>query len=228
LRDQATRALYWFGRVDPKGLFELTIDSLAVNDAYVGERMLAASYGVVMSHQHANADFATYLKPFLEDLATVLVGASATAPTHHYLARLYVRGIVAFSAKFYASSLPDSLRDSWSFATPAPVQPLANGDAGADEAGRTLHMDFENYTLGRLFDDRGNYDMNHVGHQAAVAHVRGVAWALGWRTATFEALDSRIAEDAYRYGGRGNRPHAERYGRKARRARFLPARTTSC
>jgi hypothetical protein len=214
LRDQATRAAYWFGRVDPEGLFELTIDSLAVNDVYVGERMLAAAYGVVMSHQHADADFATYLNPFLDQLAAVLVGASATAPTHHYLARLYVRGIVAFSAKFYASSLPDTLRDTWSFATPAPVQPLANGDARADEAGRTLHMDFENYTLGRLFDDRGNYDMSHAGHQAAVAHVRGVVWALGWRTATFEALDSRIAEDAYRYGGRGNRPHAERYGKK--------------
>ena len=97
LRDQATRALYWFGRVDPEGLFELTIDSLAVNDAYVGERMLAASYGVVMSHQHADTDFGAHLKPFLEQLAAALVGASATAPTHHYLARLYVRGIVAFS-----------------------------------------------------------------------------------------------------------------------------------
>jgi hypothetical protein len=214
LRDQATRALYWFGRVDPEGLFELTIDSLAVNDVYVGERMLAASYGVVMSHQAADADFATFLKPFLEQLATVLVGASATAPTHHYLARLYVRGIVAFSAKFYASSLPDSLRDTWSFATPAPIQPLASGSAEADEAGRTLKMDFKNYTLGGLFDDRGNYDMNHVGHQAAVAHVRGVVWALGWRTATFEALDSRIAEDAHRYWDHGSQLHAERYGEK--------------
>lgn len=214
LRDQATRALYWFGRVDPEGLFELTIDSLAVNDVYVGERMLAASYGVVMSHQAADADFATFLKPFIEQLATVLVGASATAPTHHYLARLYVRGIVAFSAKFYASSLPDSLRDTWSFATPAPIQPLASGSAEADEAGRTLKMDFKNYTLGGLFDDRGNYDMNHVGHQAAVAHVHGVVWALGWRTATFEALDSRIAEDAHRYWDHGSQLHAERYGEK--------------
>ena len=214
LRDQATRALYWFGRVDPGGLFELTIDALAVNDAYVSERMLAASYGVVMSHQDADGAFATHLKPFLEQVASALVGVSATAPTHHYLARLYVRGIGAFSAKFYASSLPDAWRDAWSFATPAPIQPLADGDAGADEAGRTLHMDFENYTLGRLFDDRGNYDTNHEGHQAAVAHVRGVVWALGWRTGTFETLDSRIAEDAYRYGGRGNRPRAERYGKK--------------
>src|SRR5690606_16039624 len=76
-----------------------------------------------------------------------------------------------------------------------------------------LHMDFENYTLGRLFDDRSNYDMNHSGHQAAVAHVRGVVWALGWRAAGFGKLDSRIAEDGYR-GGRGDRPLAERYGKK--------------
>lgn len=213
LRDQATRALYWFGRLDPKELFVLTIESMTVNDAYVGERMLAASYGVVMSHQNADAEFGALLKPFLEQLAAALVGTSASTPTHHYLARLYVRGIVAFAVKFYASCLPPSLSSSWSFGSPAPVQPLAKGDAGADEAARTLHMDFENYTLGRLFDDRRNYDKSHAGHQAAVAHVRGVVWSLGWRKATFDALDGKIAEAAYRYG-RGSRPPAERYGKK--------------
>ncbi len=212
MRDNATRALYWFGRVDPEGLFELTIDSLSVNDAYVGERMLAASYGVVVSHQDADPGFEIYLNPFLSQLAAVLVGASATAPTQHYLARYYVRGIVAFSAKFYASTLPSTLRGALSFATPVLIRPLVSGDAGADEAGRTLRMDFENYTLGRLFD-RSNYDMKHAGHQAAVAHVRGVVWALGWRSASFEALDRRIAENAYWYGGR-DRPHTERYGKK--------------
>jgi hypothetical protein len=214
LRDLATRALYWFGRVDAQGLFDLSVDSLALNDAYVGERMLAAAYGVVMSHQNSNADFAAPLKGFLEMLATALIGTTASAPTYHYLSRLYVRGIVAFSAKFYASSLPDVLRGKWFFATPPFVQPLTKGEAGADEAGRTLFMDFENYTLGRLFEGRANYDMNHAGHQGAVAHVRGVVWALGWRIATFGALDGKIAENAHRFGGRGVQPHAERYGKK--------------
>ncbi len=209
LRDQATRALYWFGRSDPEGLFELTIDSLTVNDAYVSERMLAASYGVTMSRQDADASFATCLKPFLERLARALVGASASAPTYHYLARLYVRGIFALAAKFYPSSLPDGWRDGRSFATPTSVDPLESGDERADEVKWTLHIDFKNYTLGRLFDDRRNYDMDHAGHQAAVAHVLGVVWALGWRKAAFEAVDSRIAEDAYR----GNRI-VERYGKK--------------
>lgn len=213
LRDHATRALYWFGRVDSEGLFVLTIDSMAVNDAYVVERMLAASYGVVMSHQREDAEFAVILKLFLEQLASALVGASASAPTYHYLARLYVRGIIAFSAKFYGTALPGSLSGAWTFAASAPVRPLAKGEAGTDEARRTLNMDFENYTLGRLFNDRRNYDMDHKGHQAAVAHVLGVVWALGWRAASFGTLDGKITKDGYR-GGRGDRPLAERYGKK--------------
>ncbi|MBU2829755.1 hypothetical protein [Acidithiobacillus ferriphilus] len=214
LRDQATRALYWFGRAAPETLFELTIDSLTVNDAYVGERMLAATYGVVMSYQQADADFEGHLAPLLDRLVTALVDSSATAPTNHYLARLYVRGIIAFVEKFYASALPERLRNRWSFGTPVPVSPIAEGDPYAEEVGRTLHMDFENYTLGRLFEDRSNYDMNHQGHKAAVAHVRGVVWSLGWRVATFETLDRDIASDAFRSEGRGQRPRAERYGKK--------------
>lgn len=212
LRDQATRALYWFGRVDSEGLFTLTINSLSVNDAYVGERMLAASYGVVMSYQDADPEFAGFLKAFLEQLAVTLVGTLASAPTYHYLARFYVRGITAFAAKFYAPCLPPSMHGAYLFAAPALVQPPA-GDAEADEAGRTLHMDFMNYTLGRLFEDRRNYDMDHAGHQAAVAHVCGIVWALGWREASFDVLDNGIVEDRYRGGPRG-RPHAERYGKK--------------
>ncbi len=206
--------LYWFGRVDPEGLFELTIDSLAVNDAYVGERMLAATYGVVMSHQQADADFEVHLAPLLDRLANALVDSSATAPTNHYLARLYVRGILACAEKFYASALPERLRSTWSFSMPAPVSPIAKDDPRADEVGRTLNMDFENYTLGRLVEDRSNYDMSHQGHQAAVAHVLGAVWALGWRAATFDTLDRAIAGDAFRSEGRGHRPRAERYGKK--------------
>jgi hypothetical protein len=214
LRDHATRVLYWFGRNAPEELFALTIDSLTINDAYISERMLAASYGVVISHQHADAGFSAILKPFLEQLAGALTGASASAPTHHYLARHYVKGIVAFTEKFYEACIPPSLNAKWSFAVPTPVQPLVDGAPGANESDQTLHMDFENYTLGGLFDNRRNYDMEHKGHHAAVAYVRGVVWTLGWRTAEFDVLDRRIAEDAYRYGGRGNRPHAERYGKK--------------
>jgi hypothetical protein len=212
MRDQATLALYWFGRADPGSLFELTVDALSVNDAYVGERMLAASYGVVMSQQQTPAAFAPTLQVFLAGLESALVGPSATGPTLHYLSRMYARGIVAFAAKFCPATRASALQGNWSCAAPAPVSPIPQGDVRADELKHTLQMDFENYTLGRLCENRGNYDMNHEGHKAAVAHVLGVVWDLGWRSETFEAIDRRIAEDAYR--GRGHRPLAERYGKK--------------
>lgn len=213
LRDQATRALYWFGRSDLEGIFALTIESLVVNDAYVGERMLAASYGIVMSLGEKNSDAGLHLKLFLKQLSNALVGESASVPTHHYLAQLYVRGIVGFAEKFYPATLPDALLGHWAFASPPPVEIIAEGDSRLKEAENTLRMDFKNYTLGRLFDDRNNYDMKHKGHQMAVAHVRGVVWALGWRAAHFSTLDDQIASEGYR-GGRGNRPTAERYGKK--------------
>lgn len=214
LRDEATRALYWFGRADPEGLFDLTIESLAINDAYVSERMLAAAYGVAMSQQQPSADFAGALEAFLSRLASALVAPTATMPVAHYLARVYVRGIVSFATKFYASVVPQALRGAWSFGEPVPVAAIAAGDEQAEEVGRTLHMDFENYTLGRLFEDRRNYDMARGGHQAAVAHVLGVVWSLGWRAEAFEKLDHDIAEAAFRAEGRGRRALAERYGKK--------------
>ncbi|HLI56007.1 MAG TPA: hypothetical protein VKY26_03130, partial [Actinomycetota bacterium] len=46
LRDAATAALYWYGRHDVKGLFAMAVESLAINDPYITERMTAAAYGV--------------------------------------------------------------------------------------------------------------------------------------------------------------------------------------
>lgn len=214
LRDQATRTLYWFGRSNPEVLFSLTIKTLSMNDAYVGERMLAASYGVVMSHQVADTQFGKVLEQFLNGLAQSLVGEVANAPTHHYLARSYVRGIVATATRFYEEWLPSAFRGQWSFAIPERLPSYASGSPEAEEVGGTLHMDFDNYTLGRLFDDRRSYDSKHVGHQQALSYVRGVIWALGWRMASFEALDRSIMEGQYRDSGRHNRPYSERYGKK--------------
>jgi hypothetical protein len=51
LRDKATRALYWYGCQMPEHFFDLVLSSLAINDPYVPERMLAATYGVAMARQ---------------------------------------------------------------------------------------------------------------------------------------------------------------------------------
>jgi hypothetical protein len=214
LRDQATRTLYWFGRNNPDAFFEMTIDALDTNDTYISERMLAASYGVVMSHQQPPANIEPSLTPFLHKLENALVGFSATAATTHYLVRLYVRGMVEFAARFCVSAIPESMRGDWTFAAPAPVLPLPKGDARAKEVESTLQIDFRNYTLGGFFNARHNYDMDHPGHQAAVAHINGVVWELGWRAKRFDKLDRIIAEGKFRSEVRGHSPRTERYGKK--------------
>ncbi len=48
LRDRATKMLVLLGEINPKDLFEVTVASLSANDPYIPERLLAASYGVLM------------------------------------------------------------------------------------------------------------------------------------------------------------------------------------
>ena len=216
LRDQATRTLYWYGRGAPEDLFEITVDALSINDSYVYERLLAASYGVVISNQFPCPGFAKTLGSYIRGLADTLMGPSATHPTNDQLARLYVQDTVAFALYFCPDEVPDALKGLQDgalipFRTAPIVSPLEEGDARRKEVDRTLHMDFENYTLGRLFDDRGNYDMDHPGHKAAVAYVLGTVWELGWRKDQLGAIDK--APKYPEYLGARSEP-AERYGKK--------------
>ena len=82
LRDAATEALYWFGRAAPGDLFDLAIDALAINDAYIGERVMAAAYGVVTAeaghvtagHDARRARFNEAFESFLVELVEALIG----------------------------------------------------------------------------------------------------------------------------------------------------------
>ncbi|MHB9144879.1 MAG: NACHT domain-containing protein [Symbiobacteriia bacterium] len=212
VRDRATRALYWFGRGDPEALFSLTLDSLAVNDPYVSERLLAASYGLVMARQAYDPGITAPLATFLSGLRDALIGVNATHPTYHWLARLYVQGIVTLANAAQPSAVPQGLGadQPLRFAPGPAVVAIGRQDQRASEARNALHMDFENYTLGRLFQDRHNYDADHPGHIAAVAHVLGTIWGLGWREAELGAVDNEFS----RQGARGDREPTERYGKK--------------
>lgn len=212
LRDLATRALYWFGRTEPEALFAITVDALSINDPYVSERLLAASYGVAMAHQVPCSEFETALGVYLQGLKDALIEPCADHPSNHQLARLYVRGTIEFGQTFYPDVVPDGLGyDALATFAAAPyVEAIDADDPRSSEVERIFRIDFKNYTLGRLFNDRSNYDMEHPGHMAAVAHVLGTAWEFGWRQDGLGAVDQRIV-DRPRYSGI---PAAERYGKK--------------
>ncbi len=211
-RDQATRTLYWFGRGNPGALFDLALDALKVNDAYVSERVFAASYGVTMAHQQQDPQFLEALRSFLTGLREALTGSVASDPTNHYLIRLYVQGVVTFALKYYPDAVPQDIERGGRvhFSTGPAVEPIPEGDPRAAEADRTLCMDFKNYTIGALFDDRRNYDMDHSAHKCAVAHVLGTIWTLGWREESFGKIEKELSD----YWTQRERGRTERYGKK--------------
>jgi hypothetical protein len=94
LRDKTTRALYWYGRWMPDRFFDLVLSSLEVNDPYISERMLAATYGVAMARQIEFTDntFTTVTLPrYGKELYEVMFGEKAPHRTTHILMRDYAR-----------------------------------------------------------------------------------------------------------------------------------------
>jgi hypothetical protein len=210
LRDAATAALFWFGCHDPEGLFDLAKDSAAINDPYVLERMVAASYGVTTTRQVHDQEFEPVLARFLQNLADLFTGPAPAAPTSHALTRYYASSVFAFADRFYPSSLPSGLALPPVFSPAPAVDPLPVRDPRRDEVDHTVRMDFGNYTIGRLFHDRRNYDDQHAGHIEAVAHVLGVTYALGYRDELFRETERSIDETS-RFPDRGK---VDRYGKK--------------
>jgi hypothetical protein len=210
LRDAATAALHWYGFHDPRGLFELAVDAATINDPYILERVLAASAGVAMTRQVHDLDFEPILADFLTALAGLFTGPDASAPTSHRLTRHFTSQLFDLAARYYPAALPAGVSLPLVF-TPAPaVEMLPAGDARRAEVEYTIRMDFGNYTIGRLFDDRRNYDDEHPGHQEATAHVLGVVYALGYRDDLFEDAERSI-DDSSRLRGNSK---VDRYGKK--------------
>jgi len=210
LRDAATAALYWFGRHDVAGLFGLAEEAITINDDYVGERVVAAVYGVTTSKQLHDPMFEAALSTYLQALLTAFVGADVVAPTWHSLIRYYVSGSFEFASRFYPSAVPLETTLPLVFAAAPIPEPLHEGDPRRDVADQTLNMDFGNYTLGRLFPDRSNYDYDHPGHRSATDRLLGVVYELGWRSDLFEDAEHSIV-----YAQRERDPgRLERYGKK--------------
>lgn len=219
LRDHATRALYRFGCIAPNALFDLTVDSLAVNDPYVPERMLAACYGVAMTLW---ADpRGEKVRSALPDLANALLDQmfvpGAPHPTRHVLMRDSALGVIALARRISPACISE---DRLGYVVPpfkhlpsAFRDPGAIDEADVADAKEAIHMDFGNYTIGRLIRDRGNYDYDNPTYQEVRRQIEARIVDLGYSSARFRTIDKAIAEDAWR-ANRHGAAKTDRYGKK--------------
>ena len=213
LRDHATLALYWYGRKDPGALFDLTLSSLQTNDPYVPERLLAASYGVIMAGSGEDSSFCNKLEEFLEGLWLACCGDDPTTPTEHWLMREYVDGIVNWSRR-YCPATVGSWANNHKFSTPerfAPVRLDSTLPAGDDPV---YGRDFKNYTVGDLVEGRISYQFDHPGYQEVLSWIRGRVVNLCQTPEHIEKVDRSIIRTRRKDHMDPDRtePYAKKYG----------------
>jgi hypothetical protein len=217
-RDHATNALYWFGCNDPESLFSLTLESLFINDPYVPERMLAACYGVAMNlwADSRGKKVQEALPSFANQLVDAMFIKDAPHSTFHVLTRDYALGVITLARKIQPDCINEGRQACLQppFHSASPFPPVAQiTDRQVAGAGAAMHMDFENYTLGRLIRDRSNYDFKNDTYKEVRRQIEYRIMDLGYSPARFESLDRMIAESAWRAESRG-KSKADRYGKK--------------
>lgn len=211
LRDGATLALYWYGRGEPGALFKLTLSGLGTNDPYVPERLLAASFGVMMAAPGERHEFGRELDDFIEGLWKAFCADDAEHPTEHWLIRHYVEGIVDVARRYYPLAL-GSRSHGWRFVRADKLEPIVRDDPRNSPHDLVYGFDFANYTVGRLVPGRGNYDFDDPEYQEVSTWIRARVWELGWRNERFSHVEQRMREEhEYRYRRRG---HIELYQKK--------------
>ncbi len=228
LRNGATKVLHQFGMKDPQSLFEETTKSLAINDIYVSERMLAASYGVALKlclNAKENTDILTgSFKKFTHELYNKIFANNALYASTHQYYRDFASKLILLGHQYADLQLDQAALAN--IQAPYDVSRLDNWEEFklCDEHGQEreeysykkhspFHMDFENYTIGQLVIDRGNYDFKHSEYKSVRSKLLWRIQNLGWSQEAFEAVDKNIAKNDY---GRieDNRLKCDRYGKK--------------
>ncbi len=219
LRDYATRAMYRFGCLCPRKLFKITLDSLQVNDPYVSERMLAACYGVAMS-LWADPDgnqLREELPKMAKEIIAKMFAPDAPYGTRHVLTRDYATGLVTLAIKVNPQCIPEKkLRYITEHGhIPSPF-PEANTITDSDiaESKSAVHMDFENYTIGRLIPDRYNYDYSNPMYQDVLDQIYWRILDLGYSPSGSTPIDQDKSRYYPGYYGKPDVGKVDRYGKK--------------
>jgi len=221
-RDRATHTLFRLGLERPAILFRETLASLSINDPYVPERMLAASYGVAMAvwgKSMALRPQQRALCAYARGLFALMFRPSAVHGTTHILARDYAFRTIELALKVNSRLLSQSDQRrtrppfrtggirKWGQSKDKDEDKYRSGDA-------PLGMDFANYTLGRLVPDRMPYDNKHSGYNVVRRQIMWRIYDLGYKLKTFSAIDQDIANAPWRYGRASHVRSVERYGKK--------------
>lgn len=213
-RDRATKALTTLGDRQPAVIYSLVMKSWDFNDPYVRERVLAAAYGVAMrTYARDRRRFLKDSEELINFLKRVLSLSASGANVEHVLVRDYAEGILELVSHLSGGgglAVPKTRRRLASIFPPVnKISKLV-----VERAKPAIHMDFGNYTLGRLLPDRGNYDYDHAGYKRLLKQVSWRIVDLGFDPQRFKDVDKEIASSNWRVGRADSGEKVDRYGKK--------------
>lgn len=217
-RDTATEAIIKLGCLYPDLVFKQTLYSLTVNDPYVSERMLSASYGVAMNKwAESRKKFREPFLNFAKELVKEMFLPDSKWATHNAIARDCALGCIEIARLMNKNCIP---RQYARYLKPpfahikSPFKNPKNITKKKIEAVKpAIYMDFRNYTVGRLITGRGNYQDKHPEYQAVLKQIKGRMYDLGYRFKDFEEIDKEIPR--YQRLDRSEHPSKiDRYGKK--------------
>lgn len=218
LRDLATKTLYEFAAKRPGEFFRLAVESIAVSDPYVPERMFGAAYGAALTTwSDINAvEMREALPKVAREIYRAMFAPSATHPTWHALYQQYCLGTIAIARMVDPACLSEGeaahLLPPFSH-LPSPFDSLPQYDSAVIERARraAIRMDFGNYTMGRLIPGRSNYDDSNPEYQRVLPAIVSRMLMLGYDPVQFEAVDRQMSSGS-RMGG--DKHKVDRYGKK--------------
>lgn len=218
LRDVATKTLYEFASKRPAEFFRLAMESTAISDPYVPERMFAAAYGAVLtSWSDINAvEMREALPRVAREIYQAMFAPGGSHPTWHALYQQYCLGTIAIARMVDPACLSEDealhLLPPFSH-LPSPFDSLPQYDSVVIERTKdaAIGMDFGNYTIGRLIPDRWNYDDSNPEYQRVLPAIVSRMLVLGYDPEQFEAVDRQM-NSGPRIGG--DKHKVDRYGKK--------------
>ena len=222
LRGRATRAIYYLGCKYPDIIFKLTIKNLEINDPYVPERMLAASYGVAMALHNDlnNLNFRKNILPkFAMNLYESMFEKKAPYSTTHILMRDYARHTIEIALLHNGELLKENQKKR--IRPPFKDGGIRKWGCEEDRNAREYRdgicpfgTDFNNYTIGRLIPKRGNYDFKNPEYIEVKSNMWWRIYSLGYSLEQFGEIDKQIARNDFTFSRTNNSGKTERYGKK--------------
>ncbi len=237
IRDRATRALVLIGEAHPGRLFDEVPGLLTFGDPYVTERVVAACYGVCMrvwARETSSSSFANALADLGAVLLEQLLRPGAPQSTWHALTRGYAIGVLQILRKLRPRAISLADRNLLVLApghAASPFRPVSRiRKSDIEDPEHAIHMDFGNYTIGHLVDDRGNDDFDHKEYAGVRKQIADRMRRLGYDTERFGEIDKIIVRyleyrrDGYRVDRYGKKyswiAYFEMYGLRRAEGRF--------